>query len=81
MIRNGIYQPTVMGIEDTEDGKWLVTWPAFQQIVGEEDTFDEAMAFLSQFKREVDAGIEQAHRHGHPDWSHRLAAGPCTRND
>lgn len=26
-------------------------------------------------------GIQQARRHGHPDWSHVVAHGPCTRTD
>jgi hypothetical protein len=27
------------------------------------------------------AGRAQAERHGHPDWSHTMAYGPCTRRD
>jgi hypothetical protein len=26
-------------------------------------------------------GAAQAIRHGHPDWSHAIAYGPCTRED
>jgi hypothetical protein len=31
--------------------------------------------------RDYAAGIVQAYRHGHPQWSHAIAHGPCSRTD
>jgi hypothetical protein len=44
----------IYGIEQTEDGRWLVTNQTYENILAELDTFDEAVAWLGENKGLLD---------------------------
>ncbi len=48
----------IYGIEQTEENTWLVTNQTYENILAEEDTFDEAVEWLVENKGLLD-GHEQ----------------------